>query len=166
MTMQMYWVNVVARISHSNPISLALLKVKGRWCWFSSHRICRTVNRPAIEALLCGVFLRKGHLDCLVSLGSRRTGLGETRVAPPELRRSSPLWLPSASGILHNDSHSMPAIPIIKIAEKPHPRLRHVHQRGNALRCTDPQNRNRCRIRNQVSIKCENLKRMPRQSQA
>src|SRR6185437_15212413 len=78
-----------------------------------------SIDGPAIEAFVGGVFLGKGHFDRFVGRRSGDGGFGETKVTPLEGRRGDPLSLAGPVCIFNHYAHAVAAVIVRKIAENP-----------------------------------------------
>jgi len=76
--------------------------------------------------------------------------------------RWRPNWFSFVPGILHNNSHSMTAIIISKIAKNPGPRILHLHNRGNSLGYSQPKHGNLSRCRHRIAVERNNFEDVPR----
>src|SRR5690349_1733647 len=120
-------VNIVARITHSQPISLTLLQVKCGRSWLMCHWIRHAIDGPAVEAFFGSIVFRECHLESLVSKGSRHSWFSKTGIAPLQRGRSSPLCLAGSPRVLHHNSHTVSAITVIEITQNPDARMIHVN---------------------------------------
>src|ERR1700739_151338 len=111
--------NTDAGISHAQTVPFTLSKMPCRGKHFAEHVFSRegdAVDRPAIEALICRVFLRENHLKGLVGCRCGSVRLREKGIVPAEPRRGYPLRFTGAARVLDHNAHAMPSVVIVEIA--------------------------------------------------
>src|SRR5437763_296345 len=91
---------------------------------------------------------------------------GEEGVVPPEGGWLVPLGLSLVAGVLDDEPHSPLSVIVGKIAQDPNSGVVHFHDGRNALAGADPQDGNRCRVWNGITVQCDHPKAVARQSQA
>src|SRR5437762_12088141 len=105
---------------------------------FARHGERHAIDSPAVESLLGSIVFREGHLESLVRRGSGRSRFCKARITPLERGWSRPLCLTAAACVLHDDSHAVPTVAIIQIAQDPDAWMIHLHYRRDALRGANP----------------------------
>src|SRR5271165_911324 len=132
--MQVYRVDVVAGIAHSNAVALALMKMKRRRRHHLVHRVGNAVDGPLIEAVERGVLLFEEHVEYFVRCRGCGGGIAEVRVVPLERLRWNPLWLALIAGVLNHDAHTMVTVVISQVSHDPDSGMIHFYNGGDALR--------------------------------
>ena len=110
--------------------------------------------------------LDDGHLDRLVWCRGRRLGLAEQRVVPTKWPGLGPLRLALSVRVFDDDAHPVCAVVVSEIAHQPHARMRHLDDRGDALRRAQPQDRHVRRRRDGIAVERDDAKHVTGQRQA
>src|ERR1700676_1809118 len=108
-------VNVIAGVTHTQPVPLALVQVEYGWNYLANHRVRYAIDRPSIEAFLSGIVFGECHSEGLVRQRGCRARFRETCVVPLERRRSNPLCFSGVPRVLDYDPHAILTIVVIEI---------------------------------------------------
>src|SRR5487761_1137752 len=158
-------VNIVTGVAQVKAVAFAFLQMN-RGGSHRAARISHSVNGPLIEAFIGSIFLLDKHGNSFIGSLGGGTLFRKPRIAPTKGRRSDPLRLASAAGVLDDDAHAVSAIIVGEIAERPDAWMAHLDDGRDALRRAQPEHRDRSGIRHGVSIERDNAERVARQGKA
>src|SRR5580704_3770830 len=133
--------NVVARVTHAQPVAFPFFQMKGCGCDLLLHGIRNSIDRPTIKTLFGGIVFRERHIEGVVGSGSRRTNFAETRVIPAKRLGWQPSGFPLLARVFDDDAHAVIAIVVGQISHDPYARMIHLNNRRNPLRSSKPEHR-------------------------
>src|SRR5579883_1243190 len=128
-SMQMQWMDVVARVAEFEAITAALMH--GIHGPHVVHREGFVVKQPSVEAVEGAIVLYDRKFHCFIRRSRRSSRLAEYRVVPLVWLRPAPPRLAPGIRIFDDNSHAMVAVIVVKIAHDPHAGMVHFDDGRN-----------------------------------